>query len=185
MSLHRFATLVLVGLAVAGCNRNMEPYLPGEKPEQPDLSKIFPAGAERAAGGAPAAAPMRGMAGPASDAAEPVAGTVVLAEELSGRIPPGAVLFVIARHGTTGPPMAVKRIVEPSFPFDFSIGPEDRMSQRLPFAGPLQVTVRLDADGKAATREPGDLQGRFPDTVAPGARGLTLTIDEVLQSEDE
>jgi cytochrome c-type biogenesis protein CcmH len=179
MRFHCFTILALVGLAVAGCNRNMEPYVPGEEPEQPDLSRIFPAGAERAARAAPAAS-ARGMGGAAGGSADPIAGSVELAEELKSRIPPGAVLFVIARHGTSGPPMAVKRIFAPSFPVGFSIGPEDRMSEQFPFAGPLQVTARLDADGNGTTREPGDLQGRLPDTVAPGASGLTLIIDEVL-----
>ena len=41
--------LAIASVAIAGCDRNMEPFVPGEKPRQPDLSKIFPAGAERSA----------------------------------------------------------------------------------------------------------------------------------------
>jgi len=40
---------MLVAVAALGCDRAVEPYVPGEKPEQPDLSRIFPEGAERAA----------------------------------------------------------------------------------------------------------------------------------------
>ena len=47
----------------------------------------------------------------------------------------------------------------PSFPLDFSLGPEDRMIQAMPFAGPLGLSARIDADGNATSREPGDLQG--------------------------
>jgi len=40
---------MLVAAATFACDRAIEPYVPGEKPEQPDLSRIFPEGAERAA----------------------------------------------------------------------------------------------------------------------------------------
>jgi hypothetical protein len=74
----------------------------------------------------------------------------------------------------------VKRVASPRFPFEFSIGPEDRMIQTMPFEGPLTLTARLDGDGNATTREAGDLQGEIPDSVDPGASGLTLTLDERL-----
>jgi hypothetical protein len=54
------------------------------------------------------------------------------------------------------------------------------MIQAVPFAGPLQVTARIDADGNAMTREPGDLQGRSTGGLQPGDRGVEVVIDEVL-----
>jgi hypothetical protein len=176
--------LAIACAAVAGCDRNMEPFVPGEEPQQPDLSKIFPAGAERSAeagasarvGGSPrGASPMRG-----SSSSEAIEGRIELGEGLSGRVPPGAVLFVIARRGNGGQPLAVKRIVSPRFPLDFAIGPDDRLTDAVPFEGPLQLSAMVDADGNATTREPGDLQGTLADPVSPGARGITLTIDRVL-----
>jgi len=179
------ATLVLLlacGL-VGACNRNMEPFVPGEKPQQPDLSRIFPEGAEpEVSPGTPEAPGMAGGGAPssASASAEPIAGVVQLAPELADRAPKAGILFVIVRRGQAGPPTAVKRFPAPSFPVRFSIGPEDRMIQTMPFEGPLQLTARLDADGNAMTREPGDLQGELPQPVSPGATGLTLTLDQVL-----
>jgi cytochrome c-type biogenesis protein CcmH len=181
-------------VAVTACDRNMEPYT-DEPVVTPDLSRIFPEGAERAAeqeraaGGAPqmpapppsgpGPAPPPGAPAPAGEA-EPVAGTVRLASELEGRVPPGAVLFLIARTGPGGPPTAVKRIPAPSFPLDFELGPGDRMIQALPFAGPFRISARVDADGNAATRSPGDLAGETPGTFGPGDRGVELVIDQVL-----
>ena len=184
MKARSLLALAIAWAAISGCDRNMEPFVPEEKPRQPDLSKIFPAGAERSAeagasargmGSSRGAAPMRG-----SGSSERIEGRVELAEGLSGRVPPGAVLFVIARRGSAGQPMAVKRIASPRFPLDFAIGPGDRLTEAVPFDGPLQLTAMLDADGNATTRNPGDLQGALPDPVAPGARGLILTIDELL-----
>jgi hypothetical protein len=74
----------------------------------------------------------------------------------------------------------VKKISAPKFPLQFSIGPDDRMVKAMPFAGPLTLTARFDGDGNAATREAGDLQGALDGTVAPGVRGLILTLDELL-----
>lgn len=165
-----------------GCDRQLEPFVPGEEPEEPDLSRIFPAGAARAEAVVPGLPPPPDGQAPAArdGGAAPISGTVRLAEELSDRVPEGAVLFLIARSGGAGPPLAVLRIPAPRFPVEFSIGPDDRMIQSLPFAGPLTLSARVDSDGNATTRSPGDLQGTAPGSHEPGARGLVLVIDHVL-----
>ena len=180
---------LLAAAALLGCDRNLEPFDASEEPREPDLSKIFPEGAERAAQAGPGLpappgqAPGRGAPPLAAEGGrgggDPISGTVRLADGLPA-VPDGAVLFIIARRGEAGPPLAVKRIAAPSFPLDFTLGPEDRMIQALPFEGPLRISARLDADGNATTRAPGDLQGAAPDTVEPGATGVPVLIDEVL-----
>ncbi|MCP5059237.1 MAG: hypothetical protein GY937_21235 [bacterium] len=175
----RLIALVL-GLSLAlGCHRNVEPYDPGEQIEEPDLSRIFPEGAERAEEGAPVMPPTASAAAPTPNA-EPLRGMIRLEDEFENRVPPGAVLFLIARTGPGGPPTAVKRIPDPSFPLEFALGPDDRMIETMPFAGPFRLTVRIDADGNAMTRNPGDLQGEAEGSFAPGAEGIELLIDEIL-----
>lgn len=171
-------------LALAACNRNLEPYDPAEQPREPDLSRIFPAGAEGPAAAQDAPTEMPPPPGtdaepaPLAASGEPIRGTLRLAPELASSQPPGAVLFLIARGEAPGPPLAVKRIEAPSFPLDFEIGPDDRMLEALPFAGPLRLTARLDADGNATSRSPGDLQGSARSAVSPGASGVELVLDE-------
>jgi hypothetical protein len=135
---------------------------------QPDPA----AGATSAAAGATSAA-----TGTPSSTIE---GTLELAPDLVGRVPPGAVLFVIARTAPSGPPLAVVRVANPTFPARFSIGPDDRMIQSMPFAGEIRISARVDADGNAMTRNPGDLLGESEIANAPGDRGVTLLIDEAL-----
>lgn len=186
-----------IGCAVAvivalGCDRAVEPYVPGERPETPDLSRIFPEGADRTAEAAP---PMGGGGGaPSADAtqdrgappvvaseAAPVSGTITLTTGFERKVPAGAILFLVARKGQGGgPPLAVKRIESPRFPLDFTLGPGDRMIQQMPFEGPLQLSARLDTDGNAMTREPGDLQGSAPGAHQPGDSGIAIVIDQVL-----
>ena len=184
--LRTFALALAASVAATGCDRNVEPYDPSEQPEAPQLSRIFPAGAEREQEVAPSLPPAPGRGAPplaaeAAGAADgpPIRGTVSVAEELAGRLPPGAVLFLIARRDGAGPPLAVRRIASPRFPLEFSLGPEDRMIQTLSFAGELEVSARLDADGNAMSRQPGDLEGRAPAPVSPGATGVAILLDEV------
>ena len=187
------AIAVLVAIAAFGCDRAVEPFVPGEQPAQPDLSQIFPEGAERATkdsapmGGTPGSVPPAGSrrgAPPIADAgdAKPLTGVVKLAPDLERRQPPGAILFIIARSGGQGggPPLAVKRIASPHFPLEFSIGPGDRMIQAMPFVGPIQLSARLDADGNAMTRAPGDLQGQAQGSYEPGATDIEISIDQPL-----
>jgi len=194
-----FAAICALAL---GCDRAVEPYVPGEEPSQPDLSRIFPEGAERAtkeapmpgAGGArpgmpgasanaaaaPPGAPSAAAAASGDDAA-PLSGTITLGAGYERKAPAGAILFLIARPAQGGgPPLAVKRIESPEFPFEFSLGPDDRMIKTLPFVGPLQLSARLDADGNAMTRAPGDLQGQAAGMHQPGDTGISIVIDQAL-----
>lgn len=186
MPLSRGLALAVLAVLALGCDRKIEPFVPGEKPEPPDLSRIFPEGAEKAARQEAKSSPPAPMGGRgaapvgAASSEQAITGTVTIAPELASRIPPGAVLFLIARNGDSGPPLAVKRIPDPKLPLAFSIGPADRMIQTLPFAGPIKLSARIDSDGNAMTRLPGDLSGSAPETHQPGDSGVAVVIDQVL-----
>lgn len=182
----RSLVLVLAACAVLACNRKVEPYDANEKPQPPDLSKIFPQGAERAMG-TPAQMPPSpeeamggGPPGGAAEQAEattgpPIRGTISLADGAS--VPAGATLFVIARAGQAGPPTAVLKRPVPSFPYAFEIGPENRMIAAMPWEGPFLVTARIDVDGNPLTRDAGGLEGRADQPAEPGAEGLAIMLE--------
>ncbi len=184
----RLTLVAALAAAIAvGCNRNVEPFDPDETVRAPDLSKIFPEGAERSADSrlaadvVPAAPVPNAPPGrPGASDAPPIRGTLSLDPGLAALVPPEGVLFLIARGPTPGPPVAVKRIARPRFPLSFEIGPDDRMIAAIPFTGPLELVARIDADGNATTRGAGDLQGAALSAVEPGANGVTIVIDEVL-----
>jgi hypothetical protein len=176
--------LVLVVCAALACHRKVEPFDPNERPQQPDLAKIFPEGAERAMG-TPAQMPPspeemmgsgpRGGAADTESAGPPIRGTIALASGAS--VPPGATLFVIARSGQAGPPTAVLKLPAPSFPYAFAIGPENRMIAAMPWQGPLVVSARIDLDGNAMTRDAGGLEGRAEQPASPGDAGVAITLE--------
>ena len=194
------ATLLLVSLALVGCDRNIEPYQPGEEAKEPDLARIFPApsgavgsadgqgdegddlgqvprGAvppSRAEGSGPSAASVT------SGSSDPITGEIVLPAEFALSRPDGGVLFVIARPkgARGGPPLAVLRIPSPDFPLAFSIGPEDVMIPTMQFVGEISMSARLDADGNAMTRGAGDISSEVIEPLEPGATGVTITLSE-------
>ncbi len=174
--------LLLLLLGLAGCDRRVAPFVPTElEPPAPERPVRIP-GIESPeprdaplleAGGRaiPENAPSR--AGD-TDAAL-LRGTLRLAR---GAAPPaGGIVFVIARSGSGGPPLAVKRLALGSFPMEFELGPADAMIQGRPLAGPVLISARIDADGDPLTRDPRDLEGRLAGPVKPPADGLELVLE--------
>lgn len=181
LRLTQLILLLALGGSLLHCDRAVLPFDPDERVEVPDLSKIFPPGSEQTSSGPPAdlaalpdPAGSQGQRGSA-DAPDPsIRGEVRLAEGQTAAS--GAILFVIARTGSGGPPVAVKRFPNPTFPLTFQVGPADRMLENVPFRGPFQLSARLDGDGNATTRQAGDLAGEAAGSIAPGARGVLLVL---------
>ena len=196
---HRLALLALGTIfllsSTAACDRNTEKFVAGEKPRPPDLARIFPEedpSAQRAGeapqmpaapgGGAPPMAgrmPAPAGGGPSAEGGN-ISGTITVAPALEGSLPAGAMLFVIARPAgvTGGPPLAVLRIPSPHFPLPFEIGPANVMIPSMRFQGDIEITARLDSDGNAMTRTPGDLSGATRETHRPGATGVSIVLDQ-------
>lgn len=164
--------LVLVFFVLAACDRKVEPFDPTERPQQPDLAKLFPP--------EPRAESEHAHENEAPSDTRPLRGEIQISEDLKSRVPPRAVLFLIARVDDASPPLAVKRVPDPEFPLAFELGPDDRMIASVPFAGPLKLSVRIDADGNVATRDAGDLFGEAEDSYQPGDAGIVLRIDRAL-----
>lgn len=188
------ATIVVVAITLfVGCDRNIEPYRPGEQPRQPDLARIFPEPPAQVGGPALAntqsGTPDRSAFPPSRAEGSEVAssggtaaieGRVELPAEFALARPDSGVLFVIARpQGTRGgPPLAVLRIVDPVFPLEFSIGPENVMIPSMRFEGAIALSARLDEDGNAITRGSGDISSRVEEPLSPGATGVRLLLNE-------
>jgi hypothetical protein len=159
----------------------MEPFVEGEKVRKPDLARIFPESSSpeetspEATRSVPEPASVRGnVASPAG-----IRGTIAVSPELLDRLPPTGTLFVIARKSgvAAGPPLAVLRIPGPRFPVAFEIGQEQVMIPGLSFQGEIQITARLDSDGNAMTKLPGDLAGSASGPAPPGTEGVYAILD--------
>jgi tetratricopeptide (TPR) repeat protein len=77
------------------------------------------------------------------------------------------IVFVIARNPAGGPPVAVKRVVATTFPFNLELTSADSMmGQSLPAS--FRLEARLDTDGDAMTKPASD-PSAMQEGVAPGA----------------
>jgi len=77
------------------------------------------------------------------------------------------IIFVIARNPAGGPPVAVKRVVATTFPFNLELTSADSMmGQSLPAS--FRLEARLDTDGDAMTKPASD-PSAMQEGVAPGA----------------
>lgn len=118
----------------------------------------------------------------APDAA--AAGTVRLsidmAPDLAGRARPGAVLFVIARRGEGGPPIAVVRHSIGAWPVNVTMTDADAMlpGTSLAGGGPLRIVARISGAGQP-TATSGDLYGEVGYDFA-SASPVKVVIDRIV-----
>lgn len=142
----------------------------------PDLRQVVAerlAEIERAQGGA-------GAAPAPAAAAGGIAITIGMAPALAPQAPAGATLFVIARRGEGGPPLAVVRRAAGSWPVSLTMTDADAMlpGTSLVDAGPLRIVARISRQGGPIAAS-GDLFGEVgydPASASP----VTVTIDRVV-----
>jgi Tfp pilus assembly protein PilF len=96
--------------------------------------------------------------------------TINLDNAAAARAPQHAIIYIIARPAgvTSGPPVAVKRLLSNGFPMDVDFGSADSMMGQ-PIPPKVRLEVRLDTDGDAATKTPGDPVA-VQDGVSAGSR---------------
>jgi len=108
-----------------------------------------------------------------------ISGLISVSPELQSKLQPTDVLFVIARKDV-GPPLAVKKISNPTFPAAYALSASDVMFPGTPFQGEVRVIARVDRDGAAGPAQPGDLEGaavKVPARV--GDRDVDVVINQV------
>jgi len=127
---------------------------------------------EDAAAMASPSAPVASAAATAEVVAEPGFNVVVSVGAEVSTIPNG-ILYVIVRVAgrAGGPPLAVKRLPA-EFPAEFRVTAADSMVPGTPLVPAMDLTVRLDQDGDAMSKQEGDLMG----TVGPVAIGDTIEV---------
>jgi cytochrome c-type biogenesis protein CcmH len=149
-------------------------------PAESELGQALARGIEEArvlAGGKPRAKPADAGAPP-----EAVRGEIRLAAALKQKAGPDDTVFVFAR-AAEGPrmPLAVLTKKVKDLPTRFQLDDSQSMTPAMKLSGfpKLIVSARVSRSG-SATPQAGDLQGASG-VVAPGASGVVVTIDSVVQ----
>jgi cytochrome c-type biogenesis protein CcmH len=101
-----------------------------------------------------------------------------------GQMPSTAALFLIARvpGESAGPPLAVKRINQPSFPMEISLTDADSMLPQRPVSGftTLQLQARLSITGEALASS-GDWQSQAAILSKEQQEDLNLLINQQVE----
>ncbi|MEX2205311.1 MAG: hypothetical protein WEF50_03680 [Myxococcota bacterium] len=174
-SLHRRLALFPCLVLALACDRRLEPYVaPADEPARLERPVRVPGLENPAPRARMPMGPPESAASSTAASGAPISGRVVAGE---GVAPGGeGVLFVIARSGGGGPPLAVKRLPIGPFPLAFEIGPADVMIAGRPWSSPISLSARIDRDGNPMTRDPGDALAVLASPVEPGARDVELTL---------
>ena len=113
---------------------------------------------------------------PASGAS--ISGTIDITPSLFSRLRGSETLYIMARRGEGGPPMAVKRFKNLQFPMNYTLTGADQMAQGPPFAGEVSIVARIDLDGNAGVPQAGDMEGVIP-RVEIGNPGADVVINKL------
>ena len=116
----------------------------------------------------------------ASSSAPAIEVTVEVAPSLAKRVLPEATLFVIARRGEGGPPLAVQRQPVGEWPLVVRLSDADAMLPGISLAGsgPLKLVARISRSGQPIAAS-GDLFGEVGYDFA-SAHPASLTIDRIV-----
>ncbi len=109
-----------------------------------------------------------------------IAVSIGVAPALAARASPSAMLFVIARRGDAGPPLAVVRRAIGSWPVSVTLTDADAMlpGVKLSAGGPLKIVARISQSGQPVAAS-GDLFGEVGyDFIS--ARPASITIDRIV-----
>ena len=118
-----------------------------------------------------------------ADAAPPTSAidlTVAIDPALAARVPANATLFVIARRGSGGPPLAVQRRPVGPWPVSLRLSDADAILPGITLAGagPLTLVARISLSGQPIASS-GDLFGEVGYDFA-SARPASLTINRTV-----
>jgi cytochrome c-type biogenesis protein CcmH len=109
---------------------------------------------------------------------------VAASEEARAKIPTGATLFVVVRSPgpAVGPPLGVRRVIDPILPLDLTISDRDSMLQerKISLESEVQLQARISLTGSPAAG-PGDWQSA-PVVVPLSAAG---TVELILDQQVE
>lgn len=112
-------------------------------------------------------------------------GTITDTEATSANIDRGDILFLSAKPidpasgDEVGAPIAVDRLIVSEFPLQFELTEEHMMVAGTEFDGPVVVEARVDSDGEAMTRIPGDVEGAVQAEIP--AEELELELDTIIE----
>ena len=108
-------------------------------------------------------------------------GTIQIDPALKKYTKESDVIFLIAKPASGGPPVAVIRFTGKNYPYSFNLTNQNLMISETVLDAPLNLSVRVDKDGEASTKNSGDLIGTCEkNPVSIQSENVILTIQEAI-----
>jgi len=121
------------------------------------------------------------MPGGERDPSKVIAGRITVGDAARAKVAAGDVIFLTARQddgSEKGTILGVKRFVAGTWPLAFEIDGRDAMSPGTKLDGKVLLVARVDKDGDAMTKNPGDVVGTARVTVP--AKDVKLVLDQIV-----
>ncbi len=118
-------------------------------------------------------------AAPVQDAA--ISGTITVDASIKEKVGKRPLLLIMASQypDPNRPAIAVKRIPDATFPYQYRLTPEDVTLVGSTFGGKVYVTARIDPAGRVGAPRPGMLEGIYPgNPVAVGSTNADIVINK-------
>jgi hypothetical protein len=116
------------------------------------------------------------------DPTKVLSGKIELSPKVRANVKPGDVIYLSVRQSQDGLPgqiLAVDRFEAKDLPISFLVDGHKAMVPGTDFKGKVIISARVDKDGDAMTKNPGDVEGKTV-TEIPNKR-VVVTLDTVLQ----
>ena len=163
--------------AVVKTKQGKPTSMPASRPASRPMGKLPPGHPPMGGGAAsqPAAAASGGN----------INGTITLDKAQADKVKAGSTLFIIVRRdegeGKKGMMLAAKKIAVTGaamFPLKYTVTPKDVMMAGTSLVGNVRVSARVDQDGDAISKQPGDVTGaaKAPVTVG-GKKNADFTLN--------
>ena len=119
-----------------------------------------------------------------SKAGGSLSGQISLNAQLKDKVKVGSTLYIIVRRdegeGKKGMMIAAKKIPVTGpdmFPHSYTITGRDVMMAGTALAGNVRVSARVDQDGDALSKQPGDVTGAAPKAAKVGEKAVNVALD--------
>lgn len=129
----------------------------------------------------PAAPGATGVAGLPPLPSGEITGNIQVAPPVADKVKIGEVIYLVARNAATGKAVAVAKLAAPEkFPLPFTLTEANVMSHGAGLAGKLRLEARVDKDGDAMSKNPGDIIGEVAELVTVPSKNVVVTLNKVL-----
>ena len=107
-----------------------------------------------------------------------ISGTVTVPERLARMAEADNNSCAIIEKNEADVPVAIKRVVNPKFPLEFSMGEDDLLTASVD--GALKLEVQINNHGQLGVVKKGDIFGSAEGMIKPNDKNITVSADKTL-----